>query len=208
MAVVIAVINSKGGVGKTTIATNLAAAYHAAGRSVVLVDGDPQGSAGDWASASETQPVRVVTLDRPTLDRDLAALDADRIIIDGAPQADRLTAAAIRAADLVLIPVAPSPFDIWGFQATADAVRARQEITDGRPIARAVVSRAVANTVLSREVADALEDLGIESLTARTHQRVIYPGSASEGQSVFDAEPNGPAAAEINAIMNELESLL
>lgn len=68
---VIAVLNQKGGSGKTTIATHLARALQLDGADVLLVDSDPQGSARDWAAVREDQPLTVVGIDRPTIDRDL-----------------------------------------------------------------------------------------------------------------------------------------
>src|SRR5215469_7836531 len=136
--VVVAVLNQKGGVGKTTLATNLARALHLEGAKVLLVDSDPQGSARDWHAAG--QLVNVVGLDRPTLDKDLKAVGGgyDWLIIDGAPQAHNLTVAAIKAAGVILIPVQPSPYDIWGTSDVVDLVKQRQEVTDGEPRAAMV----------------------------------------------------------------------
>jgi chromosome partitioning protein len=115
---VIAVLNQKGGSGKTTIATHLARALQLDGHDVLLVDSDPQGSARDWAAVREDQPVPVVGLDRPTIDRDLKSIARkEYVIIDGAPQAHDLAVSALKAAHFVLIPVQPSPYDIW---ATSD----------------------------------------------------------------------------------------
>jgi len=84
----------------------------------MLVDSDPQGSARDWAAVREDQPVTVVGIDRPTIERDLKNIARkDFVVIDGAPQAADLAVSAIKAASFVLIPVQPSPYDIW---ATAD----------------------------------------------------------------------------------------
>lgn len=74
---VIAVLNQKGGAGKTTIATHLARAYQLDGLNTILIDSDPQGSARDWVAASEGNPVMTVGIDRPTLDRDVRRLTAD-----------------------------------------------------------------------------------------------------------------------------------
>src|SRR4051794_31034640 len=103
---VIAVLNQKGGSGKTTIATHIARALQQEGASVLLVDSDPQGSARDWAAVRDDQPLPVVGIDRPTIERDLKQVARkDFIVIDGAPQAADLAISAIKAADFVLIPV-------------------------------------------------------------------------------------------------------
>jgi chromosome partitioning protein len=202
---VIAVLNQKGGAGKTTMATHLARAFQLDGLAVLLVDSDPQGSARDWAAVREDQPVTVVGIDRPTIDRDLKNLARkDVVVIDGAPRAAEMAASAIRAADFVLIPVQPSPYDIW---ATADLVAlVKQEIErPGRDLRAAfVISRAIKGTKIGEEVRAALEGYGLPVLEARVTQRVVYPGTAASGSTVLDAEPNGDAAAEIRALAAEI----
>lgn len=92
---VIAVLNQKGGSGKTTIATHLARPLQLDGAEVLLVDSDPQGSARDWAAVKEDHPVTVVGIDRPTIDRDLKQITRkDYVVINGAPQAQVLAADA------------------------------------------------------------------------------------------------------------------
>jgi len=130
---VIAVLNQKGGAGKTTIATHLARALQLGGAGVLLVDSDPQGSARDWAAVREDQPVTVVGIDRPTIERDLKNIARkDFVVIDGAPQAADLAVSAIKAASFILIPVQPSPYDIWATADLVDLVKQRIEVTDGK----------------------------------------------------------------------------
>jgi len=205
--VVVAVLNQKGGVGKTTLATNLTRALHIEGAKVLLVDSDPQGSARDWHAAGDGHLVNVVGLDRPTLDKDLKAVEGgyDWLIIDGAPQAHNLTVAAIKAADVILIPVQPSPYDIWGTSDVVDLVKQRQEVTEGQPRAAVVVSRRVRGTKLGDEIRDALASYDLPVFTAGTTQRVVYANSAAIGTTVLDAEPHGPAAEEIRALTQELK---
>ena len=144
---VIAVLNQKGGSGKTTIATHLARSLQLDGDSVLLVDSDPQGSARDWAAVREEQPVTVVGIDRPTIERDLKHIARkDFVVVDGAPQAADLAVSALKAADFVLIPVQPSPYDIWATAELVDLVKQRIELTDGRLQAAFVVSRAIKGT--------------------------------------------------------------
>lgn len=206
---VIAVLNQKGGAGKTTIATHLARALQLAGADVLLVDSDPQGSARDWAAVREDQPVPVVGIDRPTIERDLKRIAAkDFIVIDGAPQAADLAVSAIKAANFILIPVQPSPYDIWATADLVDLVKQRIEVTDGKLQAAFVVSRAIRGTRISAEVTDALAGYGLPVLRSRVGQRVSYPGTAAAGTTVLDADPAGDAAAEIRALSAELRQLL
>jgi chromosome partitioning protein len=209
MPQVIAILNQKGGVGKTTLATHLAHALKRAAFNVLLVDSDPQGSARDWNEANQGQVLPVVGLDRETLPTDLAAISGsyDYVVIDGAPQIARLAAAAIKCADLVLIPVQPSPFDIWATADLVELIKTRQVMTEGKPKAVFVISRAIKNTRLSQEVNEALEGYELAILKHGTSQRVIYPTVASKGQTVFN-ESGNPAIAEIEALAQEVLELL
>jgi chromosome partitioning protein len=206
---VIAVLNQKGGSGKTTIATHLARALQIDGATVLLVDSDPQGSARDWAAVREDQPLTVVGIDRPTIERDLKQVaHKDFVVIDGAPQAADLAVSAIKAADFVLIPVQPSPYDIWATADLVDLVKQRIELTDGKLQAAFVVSRAIKGTRIGTEITEALNGYGLPVLESRITQRVIYPGTAAVGSTVQDSEPDGDAAREVHALANEIKSKL
>lgn len=204
---IVAFLNQKGGSGKTTIATNVAEALSRRGYNVILADTDPQGSARDWKAASESEEgVAVVGFDRAQLiSRDLPAVarGADFVIIDGAPQVKDLAASAIKAADLVIIPVQPSPYDIWATADLTDLIKSRQEVADGKPKAGFLISRAIKNTKLSNEITEALEVYGLPILKSGTTQRVIYPAAAAEGKSVLDSADAG-ALAEVENIASEV----
>lgn len=207
---VIAVLNQKGGSGKTTISTHLARALQIGGDSVLLVCSDPQGSARDWAAVREDQPLPVVGIDRPTIERDLKNISSGRdfVVIDGAPQIADLAVSAIKAANLVLIPVQPSPYDIWAASDLVELVKQRIEVTDGRLRAAFVISRLIKGTRLAAEVREALRGYGLPVLSSRISQRVNFPGSAARGLTVMDAEPDGEAAREIFALADEVRRLL
>jgi chromosome partitioning protein len=206
---VIAVLNQKGGAGKTTIATHLARALQLSDASVLLVDSDPQGSARDWAAVREDQPVPVVGIDRPTIDRDLKSIaKKDYVVIDGAPQAADLAVSAIKAANFILIPVQPSPYDIWATADLVELVKQRIEVTDGKLQAAFVVSRAIKGTKIGAEVTSALTDYGLPVLEARITQRVSYPTTAASGTTVLDTEPEGDAAREVRALLQEIIQIL
>lgn len=206
---VIAVLNQKGGSGKTTVSTHLARALQLLGKSVVLVDSDPQGSARDWAASNAEQIVSVIGIDRPTIEKDLKSLaPTDFAIIDGAPQAADLAASAIKAANFVLIPVQPSPYDIWAANDLVDLVKQRIEITDGALKSAFVVSRAIANTKLGAEVAEALEGYGLPILSSRIHQRVVYPSTAATGLTAFDIDAKSDASVEFFNLAKEIIQLM
>ncbi|RBH51454.1 peptide transporter [Pseudomonas sp. MWU13-2860] len=206
---VIAVLNQKGGSGKTTIATHLARALQLDGADVLLIDSDPQGSARDWAAVREEQPLTVVGIDRPTIERDLKHVARkDFVVIDGAPQAADLAVSAIKAASFILIPVQPSPYDIWAAADLVELVKQRIEVTDGKLQAAFVVSRAIKGTKVGAEVAEALAGYELPVLESRITQRVSYPGTAAIGTTVLDSEPTGDAAAEIRALANESKNKL
>ena len=203
---VIAVLNQKGGSGKTTIATHVARALQQEGAQVLLIDSDPQGSARDWAAVREDQPLIVVGIDRPTIDRDLKRIaeSVDWVVIDGAPQAADLAVSAIKAADFFLIPVQPSPYDIWATSDLVDLIKQRIEVTDGRLRAAFVVSRAIKGTKISEEVISALGGYGLPVLKSRITQRVSYPTTASVGSTVLDFEQDKDAVVEIKALTAEI----
>jgi chromosome partitioning protein len=207
----IAFLSQKGGAGKTTLATCVACQLQLEGEDVILVDSDPQGSARDWRAATDQDTVLVVGMDRPTLDKDIKLLSSNGkkwVIVDGAPRSEQMTVSTIKAVDVVIIPVQPSPYDVWAAEDLVSIIRARQEITEGRPKAAFMISRAIKRTELGKEVVSALTDFGMPVLTAKTTQLVTYPKSASIGLTPMDTEPDGNAAREIRAIVAELRQFL
>jgi chromosome partitioning protein len=201
----IAVLNQKGGTGKTTISVHLARNLQIEGHNVLLVDSDPQGTARDWAAAREEQPLTVVGIDRPTLDRDTKNLGVrDFIIIDGAPQLSEMATSAIKAANLVLIPVQPSPYDLWATAELVDKVKQRIEITDGSLKAAFIVSRVIVGTKIGKEIFEILAQYELPVLNSTIAQRVIFPISATKGWTVLDFEPKSQAAQEVRALTSEI----
>jgi chromosome partitioning protein len=177
---------------------------------VLVVDADPQGSARDWLEARESAvPFTVVGLDRPTIHRDIESLsqDYDAILIDSPPRVTDIARSAILAADLVVIPVQPSPFDIWAAQDTvkliADALVYKEEIKSVFAINREIV-----NTAIGRDVSDVLSKSDIPVLTSHVSQRVAFAESIAQGQTVFETKTDRKAASEIEALGAELLDLL
>jgi chromosome partitioning protein len=202
---IISILNPKGGSGKTTVSTNLAHSLHQRGHSVLLVDSDPQGSARDWHAADEANPLPLVALDRPNNIKTLSTLAAshDFIVIDGAAKLEDMIAAAIKASDFVLIPVQPSPYDLWAVSDLVEFIKARQEVTDGKPPAAFIISRAMRGTKLGQEIEQALTEYALPVFKTQITQRQAYPQTAAEGRTVFQGS-NADAIAEINALTDEL----
>lgn len=206
---IVSILSQKGGTGKTTIATNLAFFIQSRGFKTLLVDADPQGSARDWHEANGGELVPTVGFDRETLPQDLKTVEDSYhyAVIDGSPRFGKLSSAAVKVSDLLLIPVQPSPYDVWACAELVEAIQARQEMTEGRPKAFFVVSRAIKNTNLSNEVTDAIGEYGLPILEARTTQRVAYAHSASDGKTVFQT-PDYQAQEEIMLIYERVKDLI
>lgn len=201
-----AVLNQKGGVGKTTIALHLAAALAAKGKKVMLVDADPQGSALDWAAAREGDPpFAVIGLPRPNLHREVPrhAESYDHVVIDGPPRVNELARSALLAADAVVVPVQPSPYDVWAAREIVALLREAHVFKESQ-IARFVVNRKIVNTAIGRDVVDALAEFELPVLPTALCQRVAFAECAARGQTVLEVDPQGPAAREVRAVCEEL----
>jgi chromosome partitioning protein len=206
---ILALLNQKGGVGKTTLATHIAGELALQGQSVILLDADPQGSSLDWAQRRQQNGlVRLfgaVGLARETLHQEAPELArrADHIVIDGPPRIAALARSALLAADHVLIPVQPSPYDVW---ASAEMVALIREAQVFRPSLRAafVINRRISRTVIGREARGALADQPLSAMLSEIRQRVVFADSVAAGQLACELAPESAAAREITALVHEL----
>jgi chromosome partitioning protein len=212
-AKIIAVVNQKGGAGKTTLAMLLAGSLADGGHRVLVADVDPQNTALHWSGMGEGYPAAVEDLsgEEGKLHKALRRRrDAyDFIVIDSPPAATApVTLSALRIADLALVPVIPSPLDLWA------SVRIREAIADARHknpdlLARLVVNQMQPNTVLAREVLGMLPEFGIPLLAASLKSRTAYRQCAALGATIAALGSRAAMAIlELEALRREVEGLL
>lgn len=203
---IVSFLNQKGGVGKTTLAVHLSMALALRGQRVLLVDADPQGSALDWSASRQAEPrFAVIGLPTKNLHREVQAHvpNYDVIVIDGPPRVNELARAAIMAADIVIVPVQPSPYDVWAAKEITDLLT---EATAFKPNQKSafVINRKIVNTAIGRDVAEALSDYPYPVLANAISQRVAFAESAAQGSTVLELDPKSSATQEMNALTDEI----
>ncbi len=211
---VVAVLNQKGGTGKSTISTCLAAAGHQAGRRTLLVDMDPQGSSFDWGAArGPGSPLEGLVVTRVDRAKALAlpqfvplTLGYDLIVCDGPPRLGDLTSAAAVLADVVLIPMRAGGFDWWAAAEvlkTLDAADATRQVLGRDPVRRVfLLNGATANTRATRYAEHAFKALG--DMAPTLHSRHAFQLPQSDGHCCLTVDPKGKAAGEILAVYDFL----
>ncbi|HET8997143.1 MAG TPA: ParA family partition ATPase [Acetobacteraceae bacterium] len=204
MAVVITVAQQKGGTGKTTLAANLAAAL-APTRRVALLDIDPQKSLTRWHALrrARLQEAAALTFSDVSGWRLAAELDRlkqahDVVLVDSPPQIDTDARLAVRGADFVLVPVQPSPPDVWAAEGTLALAAA-----EGRP-AHLVLNRVPPAGKLRGSVAEDLANRKLPLLRTAIGNRTGFAAAFAEGLGVTEAAPRSTAASELRALLDEL----
>ncbi len=209
MAKVISFVNQKGGTGKTTLAVNIADYLHLDGKRVLLIDSDPQGSSLDWASVRDYDGgFTVIGLPKPTLHKDIKNLnrDYDYILIDGPPRSYDVARSTLMASDVVIIPVQPSPYDVWATEEIITLIDECRSFNENMRCAF-VINRKITNTTISNDVQEAFASKDIPVLKNTVCQRVVFAEVAGQGSSVARANMSNVAAREIKKLTVEIMEL-
>jgi chromosome partitioning protein len=212
-AVIIALSGQKGGLGRSTVAISLAAHWLEKGRSVLLVDADPQRTVSTWLEIAQERGRAVPTLVamggtmyQPTQLPRLAPR-FDVVIIDPPPGVGDVQRAALMIADLAVLPCGPSAHDCW---ALAESLQLLEQARSLRPELEAaiLVTKKIARTVLAREARSVLEETKLRVLATEIGYRTDYQEASAAGAGVTTWQRAGAAAAEIRSLAGEIDLLI
>ncbi len=201
---VLTLAQQKGGAGKTTLAAQLAVAFAAAGHGVALVDIDPQGSLMRWHQLREATAkagrigFTAVTGWRAQATVDKLRADNDLVVVDSAPHAEIEAKIAVRVADLIVVPMQPSPLDLWATAPTLALARSEKRK------ALIVLNRDQTRMKLSEALAGPIAELGAAVADTTIGNRTAFAASMMEGLGVVETAPRTKAAAEMLALADEI----
>ncbi|HUB95835.1 MAG TPA: ParA family partition ATPase [Stellaceae bacterium] len=205
-ATIITIAQQKGGAGKTTLAAHLALAWAAKGRRVAVIDIDPQASLSTWFQHRRERQrglerdidVAAITGWRVTAEVERQARSHDVVLVDSPPHAATEARIAVRAAGLVLIPVQPSPMDLWATKATLELARSE------RVPALLVLNRVPPRANLTDAMMAAFLALNVPLAQTQIGNRVALASSLAEGKGILEAAPGSKAAEEIDSLAHEI----
>ena len=204
---VIALVGNKGGAGKTTLAINLASAFSELAPTI-LFDADPQGSSLQWCNiAGDTATLDVLDGSVNLADQVRSSSDLSYCVVDCPPSVhSEQTQEALRISDLVIIPVQPSPLDLWAsVHIETEVNKARAANPDLRALL--VINQSESRTRLSKLAAEALKELSLPAATTAIRRRVAHRNAMLEGRSVLQMGSRGAMAAdEIRQLIDELKT--
>lgn len=205
-AKVIAIAQQKGGAGKTTLAAHLAACWAAGRKRVAVVDIDPQQSLIGWYALREklhgADGARLFVTGikgwRVRQEVEKLAREHDIVVIDSPPHAETEAKIAVRSAGLAVVPVQPSPMDVWASRPTL-ALAAAEKVP-----ALLVLNRVPPRARLTEAMLAEIAGLGVPVAKTRIGNRVIFASSLAEGRAVGESQPGGKAAHEMAALAREV----
>ncbi len=201
---VVTIISQKGGAGKTTLALHLAAA--AAKLSTVVIDLDPQASSADWKDSRKQETPVVITLPHTRLAQGLQAAregGAKLAVIDTAPHSEAAAMAAIRAANLVLVPCRPGILDLRAVGTTAELLK----LAD-KPAFVVLNAMPPGASQLLKDARSAVAVHGLAVAPVVLHQRASFAHALTAGMTATEYEPEGKAAAEVVALLKWVRAVL
>lgn len=206
MAKVITIAQQKGGAGKSTVAAHLAVAFYQMGKRVSLIDIDPQGSLSMWHSLREKQygknytGINFVSSSGWRVASAIAQCKSvsDIVIIDSPPHTETEAKSSMREADLVIIPMQPSPTDLWATKATLDFAKSEKKMV------RVLLNRYSTTSKMSKDIAGRITDL----LNNTLGNRVLFASCFLQGKCVTESDPHSQAAKEVRDITDEIWQLI
>lgn len=203
MGRIITFAQQKGGAGKTTLALNLACAAVEDGLSVAVLDADPQGSLGQWFMQRRERGDPRLTFATASAwgvsyECEKLAKDHDLVVIDTPPKVDADLRPALRASDLVIVPVATSHLDLWATESVLDLAR-----REGRQ-ALVVLNRVPPRARVIEEISAAVDGLKAHRASATIGNRVAFAAATGRGLSALETDRRGRAAQEVRALWNEI----
>jgi chromosome partitioning protein len=205
---VLTMAQQKGGAGKTTLVAQLAVAFAMSGQRVALVDIDPQGSLTRWFRVrEEAGDAGRITLAAVTGWRAQSVVEKlksqyDLVLVDSAPHAEIEAKIAVRTADLIVVPLQPSPLDLWATEPTLALARAEK-----RPVL-IVINRTTTRVRLVEALTDRIGALGATVAASAIGNRTPFAASLLEGRGVVETDPRSKAAEEILALAGEITGIL
>ncbi|HYE51978.1 MAG TPA: ParA family partition ATPase [Azospirillaceae bacterium] len=201
---VFTIAQQKGGAGKTTLAIQLAVAWHLAGKRVATVDIDPQGSLTEWHKA-RTEALgdpgithAQITGWRTQREVERLARDHDVVVVDSPPHAETEARIAVRVADLVVVPVQPSPMDLWATRPTLDMAKAEKRRV------LLVLNRVPPRAKLADQLAEKVGELGVELAATQVGNRIGFAAAMMEGRAIQETDRRSRGAEEIDELAAEI----
>ena len=216
---IVTVGNTKGGTGKSTVATNLAVEGCRRGLRTLLIDTDLQQSSMSFRAMRERDDLTAMTVTTPTLHKDLRRMEGyDLIVIDTGGRFARGNTAdpaavvfksALMATDILLIPMQPSIYEVWAAQDTIDLLREARVYRDDL-LARFIMNGVIPKRALSRDVAASMKQYQEDApvLATRLHYTEEFKKSVGRGLGVVESAPGSKPAKEITSLFDEIIKVL